>query len=677
VQKQPPRAVSKHESDFDLTPPEEIRARRIKRFVLLGALVACVLGAGIYFCARPVGGAIKAWQSRRLAREAFAFIEQGKWSDANAKARDAYLLRPTEPEVWRAIAQLASRTNQWSSALEMWKKVDEAGRLTREDRREYVGAALAAGEVALAAKQVRALMSQAAPASGDLIWAAQVAKRQSDPELALDYAERVLADSRAKPYEIASAATLVLSLTSPSSQRYAEAWKRVEDVARDLKNPASLSALILLANENAVPPRSAISNTSLSLESSGTPKPAEEETSSPSPTPLVLSSVTSGVDTSPRLVQSTLVASNGDSITLDLAATSATSAGRTMTLNEVADALENHPDARPAHKLLALEVRARQHPGLTDQYVADAVQRFGNATRLVQTDQGGADLADETLLALATWLNRIGRPAKTLDVLPEGRATQRQDLFLQYMNALAALQRWTEMKDLLLKEHSVVDPMVQHMYLAVTQAHLGSATSATNEWQRALQVAGTPEKLMTVAGNAEQNSILDVADAAYSEAIKSSPMPNRGAYAGRLRVALATGKTAQAQTIAAEIARLWPDDAAARNQDAYLQLLLGASGPVAEAAERDAQLLVAQEPQNWQARATLGLACLRLGRNQKALGAYRGIIATGEEPPGALAVRAVILSANGYNEGARNDALLLAAKPLLPEERALIAQLLQ
>ena len=92
--KQPSRPVAKKD-DLDLTPPEEIRARRIKRFVLLGAVIACVLGVAIYFAARPVGGAIKAWQSRRLAREAFALIDQKKWSEANAKARDAYLLRPS------------------------------------------------------------------------------------------------------------------------------------------------------------------------------------------------------------------------------------------------------------------------------------------------------------------------------------------------------------------------------------------------------------------------------------------------------------------------------------------------------------------------------------------------------------------------------------------------------
>jgi len=676
--------------DLDLTPPEEIRARRIKLLVFLGAVAACVLGVAIYFAGPPIGGAIKAWQSRRLAREAFALIEQKKWSDANAKARDAYLLRPTEPEPWRAIARLAFRTNQWPAALEWWKNVDEAHRLTVEDRRDYIAAALTAGEVTLAAQQVQVLMSQHTPAAIDLLWAGQVASRQSDPVLALDYAERVLADKSSKPYEIASAATLVLSLIPPDSQRYAEAWKRIEDIARDPKNPASLGALVLLANEQAVPPMAPLTSPSLSIASASTPNPSSTAAAPPS----VAGSVDAGgaiqpppaaqraADSSPPVSldstpQPTPATQSGDTVTLNLAATSRSRpAGRTMSLTEVANALENHPDARPFHKLLAFEIRARRDPALTDQYVADAVERFGSAARLAQTYQGSADLADETLLALAAWLNKIGRPAKTLEVLPEARAIQRQDFFLQYVNALAALQRWGEVKDLLMSEHSVVDPMVQHVYLAVAQAHLGSATAATNEWQRALQVADTPEKLLTLATNAEQNSANDIADAAYSEAIKIAPT-NRAANTGRLRLALAAGNTAQAQTIAAEIARLWPDDAAARNQDTYLRLLLGASGDAAEAAQREAQVLVAKEPQNWQARATLGLACLRLGRKQEALTAIRESRVTGVEPPGALAVRVAILAANGYEDGARNDARLLSAKALLPEERALIAPLLQ
>ena len=93
-------------------------------------------------------------------------------------------------------------------------------------------------------------------------------------------------------------------------------------------------------------------------------------------------------------------------------------------------------------------------------------------------------------------------------------------------------------------------------------------------------------------------------------------------------------------------------------------------------AERQAQVLVGQEPWNWSARATLGLARLRLGKKEDALAVFRKVRATGSEPPGALAVRAAILAVNGYEEGARGDAQKLGAEHLLPEERALISPLL-
>jgi tetratricopeptide (TPR) repeat protein len=653
VPKQPLRSVVKNH-DVDLTPPEEIRARLIRRLIFLGILTVCAFGIALYFAAPPIGGAIKAWQSRRAARQAFALIDQKKWTEADAKARDALLLRPTEPEAWRAVARFLSRTGRGTLALEWWKKVDDAHRLTVEDRRDYVGAAITAGELTVAAKQVETLMAQrAGPEPIDIVFAGQVAIRQSNPVLALDYAERALADKRARPYDVLSAATLILSATRRDSPPYASAWKQIEDVARDPKNPGSLDALVVLAREDALPPIPAIGgNTSLSLES----------TPAPSITPAAPPSVAGGVDAGPAS-QPTPATQSAETLTLTLAATPAPVAvGRTMSLTEVANALENHPDARPYHKLLALEVRARQDPALTDQYINDAVEHFRNGD-------------DETLGDLAAWLNKVGRPAKTLEVLPQARAVQRQDLFGHYLNALAALQRWNEIKDILSGERFPIEPVLQHMYLAVAQTRISSATAASNEWQRALEVANTSEKLLALAKYAEQNSVNDIADAAYSAAIKIAPK-NRDTYTGRLRLALAAGKTADAQTIAAEIIQLWPDDAGARNQSAYLRLLLGASGEQAEAAERDAEVLVKNEPRNWFARATLGLARFRLGRNKDALAAFREVRVTGTEPPGVLAVRAAILDANGYKEGARGDAHNLAAARLLPEERALIAPLL-
>ena len=86
--KRPSRPVA-NKNDLDLIPPEEIRARRIRRFTFLGAVAVCALGIALYFAAPPIGGTIKSWQSRRLAKQAFALIDRKQWSEANAKARDA------------------------------------------------------------------------------------------------------------------------------------------------------------------------------------------------------------------------------------------------------------------------------------------------------------------------------------------------------------------------------------------------------------------------------------------------------------------------------------------------------------------------------------------------------------------------------------------------------------
>lgn len=625
----------KPKDDLDLTPPEEQRTRRLRRLFLLAIPVVAALVVAIYFAAPRVGGAIKAWQSRRLAQQAFALIDQKQWNEAGAKARDALLLRRSEPESWRAIARVLSRTGQSATALEWWKKVDEQHRLTLEDRRDFAGAALVVGELATAATQIDPLLAQpGGPAPIDILFAGQLAVRRKDPVLAVDYAERVTADKRAKPYEILSATTLILSVTTRESPPHAAAWKRIEDVARDPGNPASLDALVLLAQQQPLVPTGSTTN------DRSAPFEPGAQTSQPSMALSPLASETS----------------------LSLGPSTAPQSPTRMGLPEIADALDKHPQARPYHHLLALQLRVQHDPALASQYVADAVERF----------RGGDD---ETLAALAAWLNSVGRADKTLQVLPLDRAAHRQDLYLRYIDALAALERWNEVKDVLISERFPIEPVLQHMYLASARTRLGDTTAATNEWQRALEAANTPENLLALASYAERNQANDVADRAYSEAIRLSPK-NRGAYVGQLRVALASGHTAEAQTVTAEIVKLWPDDAAARNQDDYLRLLLGASGGAAEAAEREAQVLVAQEPWNWAARATLGLAQLRLGKKEEAVTVFRNVRVTGSEPPGALAVRAAILAVTGYEKGARNDARKLGAEHLLPEERALIAPLL-
>ncbi len=599
--------------DFDLTPPEERRARqRRRRLFWILPLAAALLVAG-GFAVRPLRDYIRGWQSRRAARASFALLDRQQWEEASAKARDALQLEFTEPLAWRAVARNLSRTHQDAPALEWWKKMEKAGLLTLEDRREYASSSIAAGELATAARQIDTLLAQGGGTGpADTLLAGHLAVRRGDTDLAADYAERALTDKRAKPNEILSGAMLVLAVTKPDSPPYINAWKHIEDIARDPGNVESLDALVFLAQ---------------------LPKPT--------------SSATAG---------------GNESTTFSIAQAGAARPANTMSALDVADRLENHPKAGPVHHILALKLRAHEDPMRADEFLNQAIERF----------RGGDD---EILLALNTWLYTQGRYQTMLDLLPLERALQRRELFLQYLDALSALGRFEVVRDLLTSERSPLNPVLQHMYLATAKERLKETAGVANEWQRALEAADNAAKCLALGTYAENTGAAEIADSAYAQAISFAPN-TRAAYAGRLRVAEAHGQTAKAQEILAEIVRLWPDDDHERIHETYLRLLLGASGADAEKAVQEGQLLVAREPYNWQARATVALAQLRLGRIAAALQAFSGIKATEESPVGPLAVRAVALDANGWKEGAKGDARTLAAAPLLPEERALIAPLL-
>src|SRR2546423_3423112 len=142
------------QSDFMMTA-EEIRLQRLKRrriFIACVVLVALLIAG--FFGARPAMHAIKAWQARRHAEKAFAYIENENWIEARKEAMAAYQLRPTEPESVRAVARFLSRTRQ-PDALEFWHQLELLTPLTREDRQDEAAIALALGETARAESAMR------------------------------------------------------------------------------------------------------------------------------------------------------------------------------------------------------------------------------------------------------------------------------------------------------------------------------------------------------------------------------------------------------------------------------------------------------------------------------------------------------------------------------------------
>jgi Tfp pilus assembly protein PilF len=335
---------------------------------------------------------------------------------------------------------------------------------------------------------------------------------------------------------------------------------------------------------------------------------------------------------------------------------------KAISLNEIADRLARNPNSRPFHQMLALELHARAEPARTDELIARAIQSYG-------------DEDDETLVALGSWLYSHSRFESMLGVLPLERAARRRELLMERIDAMAALGRLAEVKELLLREYPVLAQAFQHMYLAVVSARLGETTAAANEWYRALDTAESPQTLIGLADYAEKNGALGIADAAYARLITIQPALKE-AYILRLQLTEARGETAKARTIATEIIKLWPEDIDTRIHEIYLRLLLAGSGLESKTAETQAEAFVSQNPWDGSARTTLALARLREGKAAAALNALTEF--TPEVPSSAVsqAVYAAALAANGWQDKARAEAEKLATIRLLPEERALIAPLL-
>jgi tetratricopeptide (TPR) repeat protein len=329
------------------------------------------------------------------------------------------------------------------------------------------------------------------------------------------------------------------------------------------------------------------------------------------------------------------------------------------------------------HKLLALDLLERARVVPRSELIERAVAQFSRGD-------------PEDVAALARWLNSKGEYQRTIDSIPLEQALKGHDVFLQYLDALGALGRWNDIKQLLESERFPLDAVVQRMYIARCNAQLGEKTAANNNWQRALEAArGDPIKLMQLGGFAEKNMRLDMADSAYRDALTQIPR-FRPAYDGRLRVAQASRETQKIHDILAEMLNHWPNDTAIQNDEGYTRLLLmptrsslnpqSSNNDRFEAAdpaealqiEKVAEDLVKREPTSLSHRTLLALARLRGGHVSTALDAYNIEVPEEIITPSAVVVRAAALAANERQNEATDLLRNLNRDRLVPEERALI-----
>ncbi len=328
-------------------------------------------------------------------------------------------------------------------------------------------------------------------------------------------------------------------------------------------------------------------------------------------------------------------------------------------VSELMARIDAHAAAKTQHHLLVVDLRIAREPERRAELIQAAVDRFG-------TGKDGAELA-----VLAGWLYAKGEYERVLAVLPPARAANDRALYLQYLDALAALGRWSEIRELVQARKFPLDPMLAQMFLARCAAQLGETEVRDARWQAALDAAGAdPGKLLALGQYAAKNGATSFAVSAYRAAIHAAP-DERAPYEELLQILESTGDTVELRGAVKAMLARWPGDPAIRNDAAYLDALLNENLPAARSAARE---LVQAEPASIAHRVALALVELRLRNALAALDAFSGLdpgqVAALQPRQGA--VYAAVLWETNFNRDAKAVIQNLPVERLLPEERALI-----
>jgi len=278
------------------------------------------------------------------------------------------------------------------------------------------------------------------------------------------------------------------------------------------------------------------------------------------------------------------------------------------------------------------------------------------------------------LIELGRWLNLHQQPERVLSLFPLDTALKNNQLLLVRLDAMAALQRWTDIDTLLSRPELTLDPSVSESFRARSAQEQNAPLDAELHWNHAVSLAsGDPFKLRFVANFAEQSRASAVALKAYDQLAK---FPEHAAFAyhgiERLsgRAADLTVQRAAAEKMTA-IAREEPNATA---QLAYLNLLAGSD---VEKNTTTAAKLVQQHPDRLSFRVTAALGFLRQYDAGQALAQFKGPSAAppidwSQAPPNWRAVYAAVLMANEQTAAAAEIIRTIPMSQLSAEERALI-----
>jgi len=308
--------------------------------------------------------------------------------------------------------------------------------------------------------------------------------------------------------------------------------------------------------------------------------------------------------------------------------------------------------------LLAADLRFEQHPDDAAQIYREEINRWQNGKQ-------------EEIIDLARWLNAHQQAELVLATFPIERALEDNQLLLARLDALATLQRWSDIDEVLSRTDITLDPSVIESFRARTAQERNATLDAEVHWNHAISLAGTdPFKLRFVANFAEQSQATAAALKAYDQ-LARFPEQADIAYRGTQRVSNRSGETTTQRAAMAKIVARSPDDPNAADQLAYLNLLLN------EDVDKNfdiAKKLAGQYPNRLAYRVTAALGYLRQHDPASALSQFKA-----PEPvdwkktlPAWRAIYVAALLGSDRNEEAQEILKTIPRERLNAQERELI-----
>jgi hypothetical protein len=309
--------------------------------------------------------------------------------------------------------------------------------------------------------------------------------------------------------------------------------------------------------------------------------------------------------------------------------------------------------------LLAADLHLQLQPDDAARVYQQAIEHWRNGST-------------QDLIALARWLNIHQQAELVLSLFPIERAFEDNQLLLARLDAMAILQHWNDIDQVLSQTAVTLDPSVIESFHARTAQERNETLDAEMHWNHAISLAGTdPFKLRFVANYAEQSRPA-AALKAY-EQLARFPEQADLAYRGIQRVGQRSGDTSTQRSAMANISARTSEDPNAADQLAYLNLLLG------EDIDKNlaiAKKLAEQYPNRLAYRVTAALGYLRQYNRGAALAQFNAPVAIDwkETLPGWRAVYAATLLGSDRNEEAQKIIPTIPRDRLNPEERALIEE---